>query len=57
MGTILNKRELPVVDEMIKLLKSLTQEEQQEINIFIRGIKFAQRVAKNNRHKRWEVTA
>jgi len=46
MGTILNKRELPVVDELIKLLKSLTQEEQQEINNFIRGVKFAERTAK-----------
>lgn len=57
MGTILNKRELPVVDEMVKLLKSLTQEEQQEINNFIRGVKFAKRTAKNNHHKGWEVMA
>lgn len=46
MGIILNKKELPVVDELIKLLKGLTQEEQQDINNFIRGIKFATRTAK-----------
>lgn len=46
MGTILNKKEVPVVDELIKLLKSLTQEEQQDINNFIRSVKFATRTVK-----------
>lgn len=46
MGIILSKSELPVVDEMVRLLKSLTREEQQEINNFIRGVRFAERTAK-----------
>jgi len=43
METILNKTEKPVIDELVEFLKSLTEKEQQEINIFIQGIKFAKK--------------
>lgn len=43
METILNKKEKPVIDEMIEFLKNLTVQEQKEINYFIQGIKFARK--------------
>ena len=43
METILNKKEKPVIDEMIEFLKSLTAQEQKEMNNFIQGIKFAKK--------------
>jgi len=42
---ILNKTEKPVLDDMVAFLKSLTVEEQKEINIFMQGIKFAKKRA------------
>lgn len=43
MKTILNEKEKPIIDEMIEFLKSLTGQEQKEINIFIQGIRFAKK--------------
>lgn len=43
METILNKKEKPVIDELVEFLKTLTVQEQQEINIFIQGAKFAKK--------------
>ncbi len=43
METILKKSEQPIVDELIEFLKELTEQEQQEINIFIQGVKFAKK--------------
>lgn len=45
MDIILNKTEKPVLDDMVAFLKSLTVEEQKEINIFMQGIKFAKKKA------------
>lgn len=43
METILNKKEKPVIDEMVEFLKTLTVQEQKEINYFMQGIKFAKK--------------
>lgn len=43
METFLKNKEKPDVDEMIKLLKTLSKEEQKEINIFLQGMKFAKK--------------
>lgn len=45
METILNKKEMPELDKMVAFLKSLTVEEQKEINIFFKGIMFEKRRA------------
>lgn len=44
---ILNKDEKKEVEEIIDFLKTLGTEEQQKINIFIQGIKFAKQTVKN----------
>lgn len=50
METFLNKKEKPDVDEMIKFLKTLSKEEQKEINVFLQGIKFAKKLECEKKH-------
>lgn len=45
METILKITEQPAVDDMVTFIKSLSVKEQQEINIFLQGIKFAKKIA------------
>lgn len=44
---ILNKDEKKEMEEIVDFLKTLGTEEQQKINIFIQGIKFAKQTVKN----------
>lgn len=44
METILKKAEKTFLDETIGFLKALTSKEQQEMNAFIQGFKFARQV-------------
>ena len=44
METILKQEERPVIDEMVEFLRSLSPEEQKEINNFIEGVKFAKKL-------------
>jgi len=45
METILKTTDKPVLDEISKFLKTLSVEEQKEINIFIQGIQFAKKIS------------
>lgn len=47
MDAILNKDEKEEIEEIVNFLKTLGIEEQQKINIFIQGIKFAKQTVKN----------
>lgn len=42
-GIILNNKDRPVIDDVIKILKGLTIQEQQEISRFIEEIKFEEK--------------
>lgn len=48
METILNKKEQPAVEEVMEFIKTLSIEEQKQVQIFIQGIKFAQAAAKKD---------
>lgn len=37
METILNKKDKPTIDQMIEFLKTLSEEEQKEMNIMLKG--------------------
>lgn len=55
MEVILKKEEKPVVDEMIKFLKGLTVEEQEEMNKFLsafkEGFEFAKRLTDSGKYQ------
>lgn len=44
---ILKQEERESVDEMIELLKTLTEEERREVNSLIRGVAFGVKLARN----------
>ncbi len=44
METMLNKENQPEVEEMVKFLKELNDEEKREMHSFIQGIKFAKKM-------------
>lgn len=46
MDTIIKKNEQTETDEIRDFLKTLTPEQQRDMKIFIRGIKFAQAIEK-----------
>lgn len=44
METMLSKENQPEVEEMVKFLKELSDEEKREMHSFIQGIKFAKKM-------------
>lgn len=57
METILNKKDKPVVDEMVEFLKTLSEEEQHEVNSIMKGIAIGVKLARSAELKKVKMAA
>jgi hypothetical protein len=57
METILNKKDKPAVDEMIDFLKTLSEEQQHEVNSIMKGIAIGVKLARKAESKKGLLAA